>query len=83
MGSQGRNFCFHQKLNGTESQRTLPSVSCYISVIRYSGFFGVLEKWGPTVGDFLDCRVSIYPMTDPWEERYIYLHEWLIFMGNM
>ena len=21
------------------------------------------------------------PMTDPWDERYIYLHEWLIFMG--
>ena len=19
------------------------------------------------------------PMTDPWDERYIYLHEWLIF----
>ena len=23
------------------------------------------------------------PITDPWEERYIYLHEWLFFMVNV
>ena len=23
------------------------------------------------------------PMTDPWDERYIYLHGWLIFMVNV
>ena len=35
---------FHQKLNGTESQRTADQVSCD-RAIRYSGFFGVREKW--------------------------------------
>ena len=24
-----------------------------------------------------------HPMTDPWDERYIYLHGWLIFMVNV
>ena len=23
------------------------------------------------------------PMTDPWDERYIYLHEWLVFCGKL
>ena len=23
------------------------------------------------------------PITDPWDEGYIYLHEWLIFMVNV
>ena len=23
------------------------------------------------------------PITDPWEERYIYLREWLFFMVNV
>ena len=25
----------------------------------------------------------ILPMTDPWDERYIYPLEWLIFMGSI
>ena len=41
----------HQKLNGTESQRTPKKVSCD-RANRYSGFFGV-RSVGP-VGDFLD-----------------------------
>ncbi len=24
-----------------------------------------------------------YPMTNPWDERYIYVHQWLIFMVNV
>ena len=29
------------------------------------------------------CNDDVWPMTDPWDERYIYLHEWLIFMVNV
>ena len=39
---------FHQKFNGTESQRTPQQVP---RVSRYPGFFGV-HSVGPTVGDF-------------------------------
>ena len=42
----------HQKLDGTESQRT-PVQQVAIELIRYSGFFG-FRSVGPTVGDFLD-----------------------------
>ena len=35
----------HQKLNGTESQRTPDQVSCVSCYDRYSGFFGVRETW--------------------------------------
>ena len=24
-----------------------------------------------------------YPMTDPWDERYIYLHGWFVFCGKL
>ena len=33
-------------------------------------------------GAILGGEIKI-PMTDPWDERYIYLHEWLIFMVNV
>ena len=31
------------------------------------------------------CRYddAIMTILDPWDERYIYLHEWLIFMVNV
>ena len=52
----------HQKLNGTESQRTPDQVSCD-RAIRYSGFFGV-RSVGP-VGDFLDLLNRHDPLIIP------------------
>ena len=48
----GHNLLFHQKLNGTESQRTPKEVT---RAMRYSGL-GV-RSLGP-VGDFLDDLLS-------------------------
>ena len=28
-------------------------------------------------------RNEPYPIYDPWDRRYIYLHEWLIFLANV
>ena len=47
----------HQKLNGTESQRTPDQVSCD-RAIRYSGFLGV-RSVGP-VGDFLESSRMVF-----------------------
>ena len=53
-----KNECVHQKLNGTESQRTPKEVA---RAIRYSGL-GV-RSVGP-VGEFLECVTGV--MT-PWK----------------
>ena len=35
----------------------------------------------PKPGAFVHSETSAHiPMTDPWDKRYIYLHDWLIFM---
>ena len=50
---------------------------CKISAInrRTKGFFfqatGLLVGWGFQLG----VKLGFIPMTDPWDERYIYLHE--------
>ena len=45
---------FHQKLNGTESQRDPGPRKLLARAVRYSGFFRGPWTVGP-VGDFLDC----------------------------
>ena len=49
--------CFHQKLNGTESQRTL-NKQVAIRLLNTRVFSGS-HSVNPTVGDFLDCCHSI------------------------
>ena len=47
------------------------------------GFMGFMLKitfWAIFDHDLWHDKL---PMTDPWDERYIYLHEWLIFMVNV
>ncbi len=46
-------FCFHQEMNGSDSQRTPKKV---VELFRYSGCFGV-RSVGP-VGNFLDSHFS-------------------------
>ncbi len=53
---------FHQKLNGTESQRTLPSVSCETVLLDTQVFFRGPWNVGPTVGDSLEFWIFSYSM---------------------
>ena len=55
---------FHQKLNGTESQRTPKLVSCDRAFFdtQFFFFFRVRSFVGPTVGDFLDFWIVKQPL---------------------
>ncbi len=57
--------CFHQKMNGTESQRTPDQVSCD-RAIRCSGFFGVRSG---TVLLEISWNVSSGIMSSKWGGR--------------
>ena len=56
-------FFFHQKLNGTESQRTPKLVSCDRAFFDTQVFFFRVRSFvGPTVGDFLDFWIVKQPL---------------------
>ena len=44
---------------------------------------GVSEELTPGTCFHSFGEDGFLPMTDPWDERYIYRHEWLIFMVNV
>ena len=45
----------------------------YYNLARFTGWWNFSEIF----------YFQPYPMTDPWDERYIYVHQWLIFMVNV
>ena len=56
----------------------------FSGAIAVAGFF----FWGRYIvshlkGAWCFCSTLFMPMTDPWDERYIYLHEWLFFYGKL
>ena len=75
-------FLFPSKIEWDRLPTDLTFSKLLYRVIRYSGFLAVREKWvRPLEISWIVGR--LHPMTDPWEERYIYLREWLIFMEHV
>ena len=69
-------FCFRYVWMGLHNLTHFQKNSCHITSSRSWKIRNFFQTW---VFSFQNPEIE-FPMTDPWDERYIYLHECLIFI---
>ena len=93
MGSRGSHYILSiVKSLPFQTTKTTRAVCCKLlwlhifstqALQRFLGRFLTLLPAGNLDVDPTKRITTFLPMTDPWDERYIFLHGWVIFMANV